>query len=274
MVPALLLSFREGLEAALIIGILLGTLKRIERPEFRGSVWTGAGAAVTASILAAFILQWVGASFEGAAEEAFEGITMLLSAAILTWVILWMQRQSHTINTQLSSDVRKAAIAGSKGALFSLAFLAIIREGLELVLILTAASYTSGQYSILIGTGIGLAVAVLIAYLLFNRLIKLNLGQFFRITSIILILFAAGLVAHGVHELNEVGWIPSVVEHVWDVNPILDENSLGGEILKALFGYNGNPSLTEVVAYLGYYLVLAWVYRRQAVSLRLADATL
>lgn len=273
MVPGLLLSFREGLEAALIIGILLGTLKKIGRPEFRVSVWAGAGLAVVGSILLAFILQWVGASFEGPAEEAFEGITMLLSAAILTWVILWMQQQSHTINAQLSSDVRKAAITGSRGALFSLAFLSIIREGLELVLILTATSYTSGQYSILIGTGIGLAAAVLAAYLLFNRLIKLNLGQFFRITSIILILFAAGLVAHGVHELNEVGWIPAVVEHVWDINPILYENSLGGEILKALFGYNGNPSLTEVIAYFVYYLVLAWVYRRQAVSLELAKAS-
>lgn len=270
MVPSLLLSFREGLEAALIIGILLGTLKKIDRPEFRVNVWAGAGLAVLTSILAAFILQWVGASFEGAAEEAFEGVTMLLSAVVLTWVILWMQRQSHSINTQLSSDVRRAAIGGSKNALFSLAFLAIIREGLELVLILTATSYTSGQFSILLGAGIGLAAAVLVGYLLFNRLIKLNLGQFFRVTSILLILFAAGLVAHGVHELNEAGWIPSVVEHVWDINPILNENSVGGEILKTLFGYNGNPSLTEVLSYFAYYLALAWAYRRQAASLQFA----
>ncbi|MEJ2759711.1 MAG: FTR1 family protein [Anaerolineales bacterium] len=272
MVPSLLLSFREGLEAALIIGILLGTLKKIERPEYRINVWAGAGLAVVASVLAAFVLQWVGASFEGRAEEIFEGITMLLSAGVLTWVILWMQRQSHSINSQLSSDVRRAVIAGSKSALFSLAFLAIIREGLELVLILTATSYTSGPFSILMGAGIGLGIAILIAYLLFNRLIRLNLSQFFRVTSILLILFAAGLVAHGVHELNDAGWIPAVVEHVWDINPILDENSLGGEILKALFGYNGNPSLTEVLAYFAYYLGLAWVYRRQAANLQLATA--
>ncbi len=272
MVPSLLLSFREGLEAALIIGILLGTLKKIERPEFRTHVWGGAALAVGASILAALILQWVGASFEGTAEATFEGITMLLSAGVLTWVILWMQRQSQTINSQLSSDVRRAVIAGSKGAMFSLAFLAIIREGLELVLILTATSYTTDRFSILLGAGVGLAVAVLIGYLLFNRLIKLNLSQFFRVTSILLILFAAGLVAHGVHELNEAGIIPSVIEHVWDINPILDETSLGGEILKALFGYNGNPSLTEVFAYFAYYLGLAWVYRRQAASFQLATA--
>ena len=183
-----------------------------------------------------------------------------------------MQRQSHNINAQLSSDVRRAVIAGSKSALFSLAFLAIIREGLELVLILTATSYTAGTFSILLGAGIGLAAAILTGYLLFNRLIKLNLNQFFRVTSILLILFAAGLVAHGVHELNEAGWIPAVVEHVWDLNPILDESSLGGEILKALFGYNGNPSLTEVFAYFAYYLALGLAYRRQAASLQLATA--
>jgi len=92
--------------------------------------------------------------------------------------------------------------------------------------------------------------------LLFKSLIRLNIGQFFRVTSVILVLFAAGLVAHGVHEFNEAGLIPAVVEHVWDVNPILNEDSTVGALLKALFGYNGNPSLTEVVAYMLYFVLL------------------
>ena len=183
-----------------------------------------------------------------------------------------MHYQSKTINQQLESDVRQAVFTGSKRALFALAFLAVIREGIELVLILTAASFTAEGPSILLGAGLGLAASILFAWLLFRSLINLNLQKFFRVTSIILVLFAAGLVAHGVHELNEAGWIPEVIEHVWDINPILNEKSFGGEVLKTLFGYNGNPSLTEVIAYVLYYVILFASFRWQEKRFKLAPA--
>jgi len=110
-------------------------------------------------------------------------------------------------------------------ALFSLAFLAVLREGIELSLFLTAATFTTDAQQTVIGAVLGLFSAVLLGWALFATTIRLNLRRFFQVTSILLILFAGGLVAHGVHEFNEVGWIPAIVEHVWDINGILDENS-------------------------------------------------
>ena len=114
---------------------------------------------------------------------------------------------------------------------------------------------------------LGLIAAVIIGWLLYESAIKLNLRRFFQFTSIVLILFAAGLVGHAVHEFNELGWIPSVVEHVYDINSIVPETTTTGQFLKALFGYNGNPSLTEMLAYLGYFVVvlgLVWYFNRKA----------
>lgn len=268
MLPTFLLSLREGLEAALIVGILLGTLKKLDKSDFRPAVWGGTAAAVATSLAAGLTIYLLGAAFEGPAEEAFEGVTMLLAAVVLTWVILWMRQQSHNLSRQLEQDVKQAIFKGSKGALFVLAFLAVVREGIELALILTAAAFTTDSAQILLGAVLGLGAAVVLAWLLQASLIRLDLAKFFSVTAVLLILFAAGLTAYGVHELNEAGWIPSVVEHVWDINHILDEKSTVGQILKVLFGYNGNPSLTEVLAYIGYYLALAFSFRWQSQKLK------
>lgn len=263
MVPSFLLALREGLEAALIIGIVLGVLRKSGRQELGTTVWLGAGSAVITSLLAAIILYVVGVSFEGKAEEAFEGITMLLAAGVLTWMIFWMKYQSRNISASLEAEVRQAVRVHSRRALFLIAFLAVVREGIELALFLTAASFTSGAQQTLIGAGLGLAATALLAWALFSSLIRLNLRHFFNVSSILLILFAAGLVAHGIHELNEAGWVPAVVEHVWDINHLVDENGVTGTVLKTLFGYNGNPSLTEVLAYFAYFVALYFGLQRQ-----------
>ncbi|MGZ9222507.1 MAG: FTR1 family protein, partial [Anaerolineales bacterium] len=113
------------------------------------------------------------------------------------------------------------------------------------------------------GTILGLGTAALLGWTLFATTVRLDLRRFFQVTGILLILFAAGLVAHGVHEFNEVGWVPVVVEHIWDVNSIIDETSLAGQLLKTLFGYNGNPSLTEMFAYFAYLVVVSIFWRRE-----------
>ena len=256
MLASFVLSLREGLEAALIIGVLLGSLKKLGQVEGQRAVWFGTGLAVLASLVSGYVLNLLGASFEGRAEEIFEGITMLLAAGILTWMIFWMRTQAQNINQKLEDDVKGAVLMKGSFALFSLAFVAVIREGVELTIFLTAAAIDSNGSDILIGAGLGLAAVVVLAILLFRSLIRLNLSRFFQITSIILILFAAGLVAHGVHEFNEVGLIPPVIEHIWDINHILDEKSTLGSMLGTLLGYNGNPSLTELAAYLIYLLVI------------------
>lgn len=256
MLPSFILALREGLEAALILGIVIGMLRKIGRNQMASAVWQGAAAAVLASLVGAILLNLAGARLEGRAEEMFEGTAMLLAAGILTWMIFWYQRQAHSLKTNLEADVKRASIGTGRGALFGLAFLAIGREGIELALFLTAVRVTAGGAATLVGALAGLLAAAGLGWMLFASTTRLNLKQFFLIMNLLLILFAAGLVAHGVHEFNEAGIIPSLVEHVWDINPVLDENSLGGELLKALFGYNGNPSLTEVLAYLAYFVLL------------------
>lgn len=258
MLPSYLLSLREGLEAALIIGIVIGALHKIQRPDLKPILWLGVISAVVMSTIAAILLINLGAEFEGRAEEIFEGIAMLLAAGILTWMVFWMRFHADTIKLDLESDVRRVAFKGGMGSLFLLAFLSISREGLELVLFLTAAQMTTGGIVTLLGAILGLATAVLLGWIMFATTRNLSLTRFFQVTNVLLILFAAGLVAHGVHELNEAGIIPAGIEHVWDTNDILDEDSIPGQVLKALFGYNGNPSLTEVLAYFSYF-ILIWL---------------
>ncbi len=140
-----------------------------------------------------------------------------------------------------------------------------MREGIETVPFLTAAWFSTSRMQTLVGGGLGLGVAVLLGVLLFAAGRELSVGAFFRATGALLILFAAGLVAHGVHELQEATIVPTAVEHVWDVSHIVDESSAIGTALKALFGYNGNPSVIEVsvyVAYLSGVAAAVWVVSR------------
>jgi high-affinity iron transporter len=256
MIASFLLALREGLEAALIVGLTIGVLTKMNRREQTPAVWAGVGVATAVSLIVALVLNRVGAAFEGRAEEIFEGVTMFLASAVLTWMIFWMARQGRQVQADLQSDVKTALARGGRWGLFAIAFFAVVREGIETALFLTAAAMTSSAQQVLIGGLAGLAAAAVLGWLLFATAVRLNVRRFFQVTSVLLILFAAGLVAHGIHEFNEAGLIPGVIEHVWDINHILDENSAVGVTLKALFGYNGNPSLTEILGYIGYYVAI------------------
>ncbi|HAV78036.1 MAG TPA: iron transporter [Anaerolineae bacterium] len=269
MLPTYLLSLREGLEAALIIGIVLGAVNKIRRTDLSPAVWLGTLSAVFVSALTAVILTNFGMSLEEQAEQIFEGITMFIAAGILTWMIFWMGKQARFLKSELEAGVNKAAASTGKRAVFMLAFMAVVREGVELAIFITAAFFAgngsqaaNNLTQTLAGTILGLGTAALLGYTIFATTLRLDLRKFFQVTGILLILFAAGLVAHGVHEFNEVGWIPAVIEHVWDVNMILDENSIAGQLFKTLFGYNGNPSLTETIAYVAFVVIVGIFWRR------------
>lgn len=262
MAASFLLALREGLEAALVIGIVFGALRKMNRLDLSPAVWWGVGLAMTASILAALGLIQLGAEFEGIGEQIFEGTAMLLAAGLLTWMIFWMQRQSSTIKQHLESNVRLSLKAGKNG-LFWLAFLAVAREGLELVLFLFAAGMAASTSSTLSGGLLGLAVAVAAGWILFASTRRLSLKSFFQVTNVLLILFAAGLVAHGVHEFNEAGIIPGLIEPLWDTSAFLSTSNWLGSLLKALFGYNSSPSLTELLAYVAYFVVILFSLGRK-----------
>jgi high-affinity iron transporter len=263
MLHSYILSLREGLEAALIIGIVLGAQRQMRRRDLAPSIWSGALSAALLSLLAAILLTNFGLELQDPAEAIFDGLAMLLAAGVLTWMIFWMSRRAHTLKSTLESNVQHAS-QGGKRALFGLAFLAVLREGVELALFLTAATLASDARQTILGSLLGLGTAILLGWSLFATTTRLDLRRFFQVTGVLLIFFAAGLVAHGVHEFNEVGWIPPVIQHVWNINPFLDEKSTLGKMLDALFGYNGDPSLTEIVAYLAYFAAILFGLRRPA----------
>ena len=269
MLPTYLLSLREGLEAALIIGIVLGAVSKIRRNDLIPAVWFGTLSAIAISILTAILLTRFGMSLEDPAEAIFEGITMLIAAGILTWMIFWMGKQARFLKSELEEGVNKAAASTGKRAVFWLAFVAVVREGVELAIFITAAFFAGIQTNAngniiqtLAGTILGIGTAAILSWTLFATAVRLDLRKFFQVTGILLILFAAGLVAHGIHEFNEVGWIPAIVEHVWDVNTILNEESLLGQLFQTLFGYNGNPALTEMIGYFTYVITIFIFWRR------------
>jgi high-affinity iron transporter len=280
MLPGFIITFREALEAALIFGIIISFLSRTNQTKYNNIVYLGAASGIAGSLIGAFLFNRIAGGFTGRAEQIFEGFTMLIGAVLLTTMILWMMKQKH-IAKELEEKVSTEITEAHKLGLFFLVFIAILREGIETVIFLGASSFVSAENT-LIGAILGIVVAIFLGYAIFVGSMKINLKRFFNITSILLILFAAGLVAHGVHELQEAGLIPIVVEHMWDINPAvnpdggfpaLHEKGLIGSILVSLFGYNGNPSLLEALSYLAYLMLVFFLWKNIERSYR-TDANL
>jgi len=259
-----LITSRETLEAALVVGVVMAYLTRTNNHQYKKTVYYGILAGIVLSILSAFIFTFFAGGFEGRAEEIFEGFTMIFASVLLTTMILWMMKQrniAQQIEGKVASHIAKASYSNTYAlGLFVLILVAVLREGVETVIFFGALSYTSGIS--FIGATLGIITAIAIGYMFFVGSRKINLKKFFTISSILLILIAAGLVAHGVHELQEAALIPMGVEHVWDMNSILDENGIFGSFLKGLFGYNGNPSLIELLAYAVYLAGIFYIYHR------------
>lgn len=260
MFASLIITLRETLEAALIVGILLAYLNKTLNQKHKKFVWYGVLGGIFISLVLAFIFNNYLGGFEGRSEQIYEGVTMFIAAGLLTWMILWMLKQRHSIKRDLENKAESHIKKDHYWGLFFLSFVGVAREGIETVIFLQAAALQSGG-NVMWGALLGIVIAVIVSYLLFKGLAKVPLKKFFTVTSILLILFAAGLVAHGLHEFEEAGIIPIYIEHLFDVNGVIDENGNFGSILKGLFGYNGNPSLLEVLSYWVYIVAIAglWV---------------
>lgn len=263
MISSLLITLREGLEAALIVGIMLAYLSRTGNRSGVKQVWLGTALAVFASLLVGAVIYVVAGELTGSAEQIFEGSTTLLAAGVLTWMIFWMRRQASSIKTNLQTEMQSTIKKGASLGLVFLAFIAVVREGVETALFLFAANRTAeSPLGFIAGGVVGLALAVATGYFIYKGTSRLNMRTFFNVTGLLLILFAAGLLAHGIHEFNEAGVIPAVVEHVWDTGNFLSDQSTPGRFLSAILGYNSNPSLTEVVGYIAYLAVVLAAYLR------------
>ena len=253
-----LIGLREAVEAALIIGVLMTWLVRSNRGSLSNWVWYGVGAGIAASLVVAALFAWVWGGLESFEEHEalFEGVLEIFAALLLTLVIVHFIR--HPSARELENWAEETFKQKHGMGLFLISFLSVWREGSETVIFIGAG--TEGTDAI-VGVFFGIVVATGFAYAFFSRGMEVDISKLFKITNVLLILFAAGLVAHGFHELQEAGVAPVVVEEVWNVNPevdsettypLLHEKGAIGGIFKALFGWNGNPSLLEVLAWCGY----------------------
>ena len=256
---ALVIALREGIEMALVVGILLAYLTQVGARSAHRWVWLGVVSAVLVSLGALGLLNALDAEFEGQSEQLFEGTTMVLAAIFLTWMIFWMLRNSRHLKGELQRSVQGVLDRGGMAwGIFLLAFFAVVREGVELALLLFA---TPGEGKLL-GSVIGLAIAVGVGVLIYAFGRRIDLRTFFRVTTIILVLFAAGLVAHAAHEFAEAGLLAAVEgPTLWSTRGLLPADDGLGAILRALLGYQDEPTVIEVVAYLGYFVVV-WVLSR------------
>jgi high-affinity iron transporter len=199
---SLFITLREGFEAALIIGIVLAYLRQSGSSHRARHVWAGVAAAAVASAVMGGIIFAAGGELDGRSESLYEATAMLLAAGVLTWMIFWMQRQARGLGSALRQRVSDALVMGG-GALFWLAFVSVGREGIETALFMYAATGTDSPLATLAGGTIGLAVAVVLGVLVYRGAAHLNLGTFFRITSVLVLAFAAYLLAGALHELGE-----------------------------------------------------------------------
>ena len=251
----------------------MSVLRKMEHQELNNAVWLGAISGILVSVIAALGLSWIGAEFEGPGEQLFEGISMIFAAGVITWMVFWMRKQSGAIKIKIESNARQAAQGQGKRALFLLAFLAVVREGVELALFLLAIKFTTKPSQEFFGAGLGLLTAIVIGWGVFATTRKLSLARFFQSTNVLLALFAAGLVGLGIHEFNELGWIPGIVEHVWNLNSFLPDQSTLGQLLKALVGYSSSPSLSQVIGYFGYFAVLGGIVWSKRQNSLVQDST-
>lgn len=203
-----LVVLREGFEASLVVGIVLAFLDRTGRRDGFWPVWIGAGVALAISAGVAALLFGVGAELEGRAEAAFEGATMLVAAGLLTWMIFWMRRQARTIRRDLEAQVEHALARGSAVGLALVAFVGVLREGVETALFLFGTVEGSDRLAATASAAAGLAAAVLLGYLFYRGASRLDLRAFFTVTSVLLLLFAGWLLAQGLHELDEAEVFP------------------------------------------------------------------
>ncbi len=267
LITGLLTGLREGVEAALIVSIILAYLAKTGNRRHFGKIWLGTGAAVAISVGVGVILFNTIGGFGEPAEQIFEGFAMLIAAGVVTWMLFWMRRAAASIKGQLHAGVDRALMEGGLFGLAILAFTAVIREGIETALFLMGQATAAGTEatSTLIGAIIGLLIAIGIGYALYRGARIINLRTFFNWTGVALIFIAAGLLSHSLHEFIEIGWISVGTATAFDISGILShEDNLLGQMLRAIFGYTSTPEWMTFLAWLVYIGSVLGLYLRPA----------
>lgn len=264
MVGSALILLREGLEAALIVAIVLAYLRKLGRRDRFGAVWAGTGVAVAISAAVGVVLFVTVGSLEGDARKLTFAIIMATAAGVLTWMIFWMRRQARLIKGELQAKVDDALVAGSMAALAAVVFFGVLREGIETALFFLAAAGQSSTLESLVGGSLGLAAALVLAYAFYRGASWLDLRQFFAVSGALVLLFAAGLLSRSLAELQVVGLLPTFWYPVFDATsvPLLTVEHFSGELLRGVFGWDPAPSIEQLGIWALYAAVVGTFYFR------------
>jgi high-affinity iron transporter len=259
-----LIGLREGLEASLVIGILVAYLVRMQRRDLLRHVWLGIAIAAVASFALGALLTLgpSGLSFE--AQEAIGGILSIVAVGLLTWMIFWMGRTARHLRSHLESGLDRAIAVGG-GAVLTLSLLAVGREGIETALFLWAGIQSAGStLAPVLGAALGIATAVALGVLIYRGALKVNLRVFFQWTGVFLIVVAGGVLAYGIHDLQEAGILPGLNTLAFDVSAQVPPGSIHGSLLKGIFNFSPATTVLEALAWLAYVIPTMYFYVRMA----------
>jgi len=263
LVPGIVIGLREGIEAALVVGLIVAYLVKTNRKNLTRYVLTGLGIAVAASVAVAGVLVALSVSFEGFTEELFEGVSAILAVAVLTFMIFWMMRVAKDVREHFEKRVDAMAGRGEMFGLTGLAFVAVFREGLETTLFMLGVAGATTTADAVAGVAVGILIAGLLGLALPRVSSRVSLKRFFQVTSILLMLIAAGLLAQGVHELQEAFGIQAGSAQIYNLQGVFSsgEDNPVGYLLHGIVGYSDSPRQLEAVVYFGYLaaaLILWW----------------
>ncbi|MBB2923827.1 iron uptake transporter permease EfeU [Cellulomonas cellasea] len=257
-----LIGLREGLEAALVVGILVAYVVRTGRRDLLPALWSGVGIAAAVSLGFGALLTFgpQGLTFE--AQEAIGGSLSIVAVGLITWMVFWMAKTARHLKADLHSRLDDAISAG-KGAVVVMALLAVGREGLETALFLWAgAKATGSSTSPLLGAALGLATAVVLGWLVYRGAVRLNLRTFFAWTGLFLVVVAAGVLSYGVHDLQEARILPGLSNLAFDVSATIPPSSWYGTLLKGVFNFSPATTWLELAAWVAYVVPTAVFFVR------------
>jgi high-affinity iron transporter len=263
VLPTFVIGLREGLEAALIVGIVAAFLRQEGRRDALRWVWAGVGLAVGICVAAGVGLELLSRELPQKQQEGLETVIALIAVAAVTFMVFWMRRNGRGLKRGLESGAAAALARGSVAALVGMAFFAVIREGFETSVFLLAA-FDASSRPVVAGAGavLGVAVSVAVGYGISRGGVKINLARFFRFTSIVLVLVAAGLVASAAHTAHEAGWLTSFQTQALDLEWLVAPGSVRSALLTGMLGLQPRPVVAEVAGYLFYavpmLLVVLW----------------
>lgn len=260
MLANFLIGLREGLEAALVVGILIAYLKKIGQGDRTRIIWAGVFTAIAVSIAFGSFFTISSFELEGNAEPFVSGTLSVIAGGLITWMILWLAKKARFLKQELEGAMDRAIATGA-GSLFALAFFSVGREGLETaIFIWNGALASSGATTVVLGTFLGLGVSVVLGWLLYLGSLKINLGKFFRYSGIALVFVAAGMFSYAVHEFQEIDLLPGDSSKLYDISGFISADGLVGSILKGGLNYTPTPSILQSLVWLAYVLPVGYSF--------------